>query len=320
MSTVGLAMIVRDEQATLPRLAASVAGWVSRWLLVDTGSTDDTVTTAHRCLGRATGRVVSRPWVSFGHNRTELMGLARDLLDTDYLLLLDADMTLQVSVPDPWAGLVADRYMIELPDPVCAYWMPYLVARDHPWRFQGCTHEFLTSDTPFTQQALPGVSITHHADGGSRAGKFTRDRDLLSLAVLEDPSDARSVFYLAQTCRDLGLAEEAVGWYARRVAMGGWGEEVYLSLLNAGDLTTGPARAQWWREALVSRPSRPEAYHRLAVAALGEGRGMDALVLARAGRSLPPSPDVLFVSRWVETVGLPMVEERALAFLARFSG
>lgn len=43
-ATVGLALIVRDEERSLPRLLDSITGAFDRVVLLDTGSTDDTVT------------------------------------------------------------------------------------------------------------------------------------------------------------------------------------------------------------------------------------------------------------------------------------
>ena len=60
--------------------------------------------------------------------------------------------------------------------------------------------------------------------------KYARDRDLLLAEVERNPEDARSVFYLAQSYFALGDFVNARKWYARRVEMGGWDEEVYLAM------------------------------------------------------------------------------------------
>ena len=56
---------------------------------------------------------------------------------------------------------------------------------------------------------LDELLIEHHADGGSRAHKFERDRVLLEEALADDPDDPRTLFYLAQTYADLGDFERA---------------------------------------------------------------------------------------------------------------
>lgn len=92
-------MIVRNEQSVIARCLASVEGLVDEWLVVDTGSTDATAQLVRDALAALPGRLIERPWVDFGTNRTELVELAREHLSTDFLLLLDADMTIEVG-PD----------------------------------------------------------------------------------------------------------------------------------------------------------------------------------------------------------------------------
>ena len=51
-ATVGLVMIVKNEERTLPRLAESVRGQLDHWTIVDTGSTDQTMAIAPRPVRR----------------------------------------------------------------------------------------------------------------------------------------------------------------------------------------------------------------------------------------------------------------------------
>ena len=52
MNTLGLAMIVRDEERTLPRLPESVKGCFDEIVIVDTGSKDRTKEVAQACGAR----------------------------------------------------------------------------------------------------------------------------------------------------------------------------------------------------------------------------------------------------------------------------
>lgn len=88
------------------------------------------------------------------------------------------------------------------------------------WRYEGATHEYLTTDQPERAADLDALVIEHFADGGSRSDKFERDARLLRADLERDPGNARAVFYLAQTMRDLGSTEEAVELYRRRAQMG----------------------------------------------------------------------------------------------------
>ena len=55
-ATVGVALIVKDEAATLPRVLDSIAAAVDEIVVVDTGSTDATVQVARRYTDRRVAR------------------------------------------------------------------------------------------------------------------------------------------------------------------------------------------------------------------------------------------------------------------------
>ncbi len=108
MSSLCLCMIVRDEAAVIERLLGSLRGLIDTWVICDTGSVDGTPALIAQALSGIPGELHERPWQDFGHNRTELMRLARGT--ADYLLLLDADMTIEQSAALP--KLDADAYLL----------------------------------------------------------------------------------------------------------------------------------------------------------------------------------------------------------------
>ena len=74
--TVCLAMIVKNESAVIARCLESAIDHIDSWVIVDTGSADDTCQQVEEILGGLPGRLEHREFVDFGHNRTELMELA----------------------------------------------------------------------------------------------------------------------------------------------------------------------------------------------------------------------------------------------------
>ena len=92
-------MIVKDEAKNLPDLFASCAGLVDAWVIVDTGSTDDTVEVAHNLGGehRVPIHMTVDPWDDdFARSRN--VGL--DLIDH---LCAPAGVFNPTDVPlDPW--------------------------------------------------------------------------------------------------------------------------------------------------------------------------------------------------------------------------
>jgi tetratricopeptide (TPR) repeat protein len=241
--------------------------------------------------------------VSFGHNRSELLRLARGR--GDYLLLLDADMTAEW-IGD-WPANPPDACLVRLPSDDVDYRLPLLVRSSLGWRSEGVTHEYLTTSDEHTSGPVDHVVVHHHLDGGMRADKFERDRDLL-LADWERRPSERTAFYLAQTYRDLGDWEEAVRWYERRAEMGGFDEEVFFARFQAG---VGRAELGDWAGGLTgliaaweSRPARLEPLYELVSRLRLRGEYHTAHALALRGLDRPIPGDILFVYPWVYRWGL----------------
>jgi glycosyltransferase involved in cell wall biosynthesis len=71
-------MIVKNEAEVLPRLLSSVKDYIDYYVIVDTGSTDDTIALIRQEMAGygIDGEVHERPWVNFGVNRQQSLELA----------------------------------------------------------------------------------------------------------------------------------------------------------------------------------------------------------------------------------------------------
>jgi tetratricopeptide (TPR) repeat protein len=291
-------MIVRDEAAVIERCLASCRDLIDRWVICDTGSVDDTPARIERALAGVPGELHHHEWVDFGHNRTEVLRLARGR--ADHLLLLDADWTVEVA-PGALEDLTADSYMVRHAGAV-EFHNKRIVAGRLDWRYVGATHEYITCPDERTCERLDAVTIHVHAVGGSQ-GRWERDLELLA----RQPDDPRSAFYYAQTLRDLGRTEEARAAYERRATMGGWEEEVYCALHEAGTLAGWPDAVDLLTAAWERRPQRLEAVYDLSVALRLHDRHHAAhrfTSLAAGLAELPVPADDLHVAPWVYRWGL----------------
>ncbi len=106
-----LNMIVRDEAHVIERCLASVKPYIDHWVIVDTGSVDDTPARIASALAGVPGTLHHRPWRDFGHNRSEALALAKP--HGDYLLFLDADEALGHEPGAPWPTLNSPAYSLE---------------------------------------------------------------------------------------------------------------------------------------------------------------------------------------------------------------
>jgi hypothetical protein len=223
MTTYALVMIVKDAMDDLPRTLAAAKPYISSWTICDTGSTDGT-----QAFIRKTLRGIRS------------LALERARGTADWLMLMDADMAPTFAEgwePDP----AMDAYMIEMGrHTATSYRLPLLVSGRLAWKSFGAVHEYtaLADGSAYQREATDGLTIDMTALDRSSPEKFAWHATMLEASLAEDPANARTVFYLAQTYRCLGRTEEARAMYLRRAAMPGYDEETYYAAYQAAMLAT----------------------------------------------------------------------------------
>jgi glycosyltransferase involved in cell wall biosynthesis len=298
--------MVRNEEKIIRRCVEAVEGVVDAYCVVDTGSADKTCDIVREFLASHTGRLCETEWKNFGHNRTQSFQLAQayvrdelgwDLRDT-YGLLLDGDMVFH-------AGSLRDQTLTEtgytivqrngnLEYPNCR-----LVRMDYEWTCRGVTHEYWDGPT----QALPAsvCYIEDRNDGGCKSDKFVRDAQLLEQGLSDEPTNARYMFYLGQTYHALGLYDDSIAMYKKRIRAGGWVEEVWYSHYMIGQCHHGvknmPKFEEWMLRAHAFRPSRAEPIYKLAKHFREVGEHYKAYHYVRMGKKIPASKDSLFIEK-----------------------
>jgi hypothetical protein len=301
-------MIVRNEAAIIERALKSVVGVVGSCIICDTGSTDGTQDIIKKfCNAQGIAlELHSFAFVDFSQARNQALDCARkSALKFDYLLLFDADMELMLEDSSALLNLTADAAFVLQVNAAISYHNLRLLRRSADARYVGATHEALIVNGSTTR--LSGLHFYDHTDGASRPEKLTRDERLLRDALTQDPKDARSMFYLAQTLRDAGQAGPAREAYRHRVAMGGWEEEIWYALYQVALLTQRLNEPEAnirdaYLAAFQYRPLRAESL--LALARWHNHRSEWALghLYAQAAAAIPRPDDILFVEeaayRW----------------------
>lgn len=309
--TLGLSMIVKDEAKVIKRCLDSVRPFISHWVIVDTGSTDGTQDLIREYMNGIPGTLYERPWKDFAHNRSEALSLAR--AHADFSLIIDADDVFEVPGDFVMPGLDVHSCTVNIVDGSIVYPRRQLVNNKYNWIYRGVLHEFLWCLDAQTESHLP-VNIIRNHDGARRKDPscFNRDVEVLSSALRSEPDQflrERYTFYLAQSHRDAGDKQEAIKFYLQRAEMGGWKEEVYYSLFQAGLLKeqlNEPADQviALYHRATAVLPDRLEA--RYAASRLHRVRkefaqGYDC-AKNNLGKRLPPG--TLFGNQWIYDVGL----------------
>ena len=312
-----LNMIVKNEATIIERALASVLPVISYYVILDTGSNDDTVVRIKQFFDAAgvPGEVHSGHFANCSQARNESLACCRaSAFEFDYILLSDADMQLSVIDAAALDDLNAAAYLVRQRNAI-SYFNVRLLRRDVAAKYVGVTHEYLDLDGHETLQLL-AIEFTDHADGANRPQKATRDIALLSDFLQIHPGDARSMFYLAQSYRDAGRLADAIAAYGQRLAAGGWDEELwyaqYQLALCQRDIGNRSAFVTGCLAAYQRRPTRAEPLYALAQHYREQNEGTTALLFAETAATIPhPTADALFIEEFIYRTGC--LEELAIA-------
>lgn len=310
--TVSLCMIVKDEAHVLARCLSSVRSVIDSWLIVDTGSTDGTQDLVRRLLGDLPGELVERRWKNFGHNRSESIELARAW--ADYLLIIDADEILEVPNEFEWPHLNRDAYSLPMQSGGVTYTRVQLVRSGLPWRYEGVVHEYITCGRDHTQETLLTIRTVRFLEGARSRDPLTyhRDAQLLEEALALEPSNARNVFYLAQSYRDAKRPELAIERYRERAGMGGFPEEIWCALYEIGRLmeqqqAAWPETEEAYLNAYRYRPWRAEPLYRIGLHYQSKQMFAEARPFLAQAMQIPlPIQELLFVHSDLYAYFLPL--------------
>jgi tetratricopeptide (TPR) repeat protein len=221
------------------------------------------------------GIIVQEPFKNFGYNRSFALKACESISQgADYLLLLDADMVLQMA-PDMIKQVFCSRlkcahsHMLFQGTEAFLYKNVRIVRNRANISYIGVTHEYVNIPSGYIMNTIDKSTafILDIGDGGSKQDKFLRDIRLLTQGLVDEPENTvRYTFYLANTYRDAGQLDLAIETYKKRIVLGSWFEEVWQSHYNIANIYYAKghhANAIYhWLEAYQVHPQRVEnLYH-----------------------------------------------------------
>ncbi len=241
-----LNMIVKNESKIIRRCLDSVFSMIDFVVITDTGSTDNTIQIIEEYLieKNIQGKVYQHPWKNFGYNRTNSILNAKEYLEsiqTDlskiFLFFMDADMKIVIT-PQFNKSQLSTLHSVQIiqKNANMKYYNTRFCRSDIGITCRGVTHEYYDIPPPFHNTKLDTIYIDDIGDGGAKADKFERDIRLLEEGLKEEPKSERYHFYLAQSYHCISQYEKSIEMYKKRIALGGWREEIYHSHLTIGNM------------------------------------------------------------------------------------
>lgn len=223
-------MIVKNESKVIKRLLDSVKHIIDDYVIVDTGSTDNTKSIIEDFSkeNNISGKIFDSRFKDFAHNRNEALDLAKQNSNSDFFLLLDGDMVLK-NLNFLKQDLIAKQVLkINQRNSNIEWSNIRIISRDVDSKYIGVTHEYLDIGNAKIEN-LKSLYIQDYGDGGAKKDKFTRDIILLSNALEIEPYNSRYNFYLAQSYKDIQDYDKALKYYKERIKLKGWIEEVWYA-------------------------------------------------------------------------------------------
>ena len=267
--TLCLNMIVKNENKIIRRLLESVLPIIDTFCICDTGSTDNTceIIAEFFEMHNIKGKIIREPFKNFEHNRNFSLFSCIGL--SDYILLLDADMILDIRNFNKNMLSASDSFSVLQGSDNFYYQNIRIIKNTGLYKYVGVTHEYI--DIPKNNRKInidkTQLFVKDCGDGGSKSDKFERDVLLLTNGLIDDPTNVRYHFYLANSYHDLGKHEQAIETYKKRIQMGGWNQEVWYSYYRIGmcykNLEKMTDAIYYWLEGYNYLPERLEALYEM---------------------------------------------------------
>lgn len=228
MITISLCMIVKNEETVIGRCLETVADLVDEIVIVDTGSTDETISV----VNRFTSHIYSFTWID---DFAAARNFAFEQATMDFILWLDADDVIEApyrdklrelkQTLDPNVDSVTMLYHLgkdEYGNVTFSLRRNRLIRRSRNFRWIGRVHEYLEVGGHIVHS---DIAITHLSKNDGKDS----DRNLKiyeQLLAEGEELTPRDIYYYANELKDHGFHRKAILYYETFLNGGkGWIED-----------------------------------------------------------------------------------------------
>lgn len=317
---IALVMMHKQEEARMHVSLDSTVGHVDSCIMYDTGSTDNTIDIVkkHCEKHKINLYMIKGDFVNFCVSRNVVLEYADTISGIDFLLLMDVNDELRNGeklrkFAEAQLKTKNNGYLI------CQHWwsgqydkyfnMRFVKAQTG-WRYKGSVHEWMYNinakkDEKPQVLRIPDDIVLYQdrtKDNNKSSKRFKRDRELLLADYKKNPTEPRTLFYLAQTCSCLNYNEEAYYYYKLRTELEGFQEEKFHAYLRCGDLCQKLDQSwgnslEWYMKSL-EHSARVEALIKLANHYKDEKKWLIAFMYIQTACVLKyPEHCILFVDK-----------------------
>lgn len=307
-------MIVKNETHVIERCLRSIAPYIDRYDITDTGSDDGTPEKIKEIMDELgiPGEVYLSDWKGFGDHGSQIGSRTEALRNcdgkADYAWMIDADDSVDGNFKLP-EEMNFDVYSLKIHRGDFTWWRNQIFRTGIGWRYVGILHEYAACEKEgITGSRIEGDYFIEARTEGARnlnvtpTEKYSRDAETLKKALEEEPENHRYMFYLAQSYFDSQQWEKSYEAYKVRAEAGGWEEEAFYSYYRMAiclSIMEKPLSEQIfaYQKAYDYRPIRAEPLVQMSRILRMNNMPRMAYVYAKQACSIPyPKHDILFLA------------------------
>jgi glycosyltransferase involved in cell wall biosynthesis len=299
---VSAALIVKNEERLLPRCLSSIRPHVDEIVVVDTGSTDQTLDVARRF----SDRVMTCTWRrDFSKARQH----AFDHATGDWIFWVDADDVVTnaerirpaVESAPPDVKALYWKYVVgrdEYGNSTCEFWRERCVRNDGSFRWAGRVHEVLVPRAAGNTLRVDDIVVYHLPE--HKPDRSRRNLDILreEYSRTRHHPSSRLLLNLANEYADLGETATAIDFFLKYARISTWNDERYFAHLKLARLFRQQGRfeeaADTALQAVKTNPFWGNAYFSLAQTYYYQGQWDRVAHWAELGKSVR-QPDTLCI-------------------------
>lgn len=305
-------MVKNEEAAMQPTLQPFIAAGIQSYLILDTGSTDNTISVTESLFKRhhiTQGYVVEQPFIDFATSRNYAFKCAEEKFpNAAFFLMIDAewimhnvDRLLRFCLDS--INIPINSYLLRINLETSDFFVHRLIRPKKDIWYTGAVHEILN---PLSEHKAPHdvfftLKNTHYGVQKTQE-RFLRDRILLHKKLEENPHDTHAMYYLGQTYAGLGDYDNAIKYFEMYCSLGGRKEFDFMTHCRLGDLyqykNNWPKALYYYLEAYNMRPTRAEPLTCIADYYCRHEQFVTSFLFAKKAIEIPyPENDILLIDK-----------------------
>jgi glycosyltransferase involved in cell wall biosynthesis/predicted O-methyltransferase YrrM len=276
---IHLVMMVKNAGAGFREILEKNLPHIDRWTILDTGSTDDTVSMIKETMRSKRGELFQEPFVDFGTTRNRALELAGTsckftlMLDDTYYIQGDLRGFLNEIRSDQFA----DSYSLYITSDDVQYVSNRILKTNRGLKYMFKIHEVVQEAdninviVPIRRASICDVQ-SDYMQTRTRERKRL-DLELLKESIREDPDNPRHYYYMAQTYIGMGDWEMGYKYFLQRVyhPVEGFLQEKIDACFEAARTAQFKLERPWneveplYQKAHAMDPTRPDSVYFLAI-------------------------------------------------------